>query len=95
MHIKPHLCQEVARCAAAGFPPKNEQDVRNVSAEGSFVQCLVVFSIVVFICSLFIPLLFTRFNVVVVNSHNDIDIWTISSTTRATRPSDKISKTHS
>ena len=46
-------------------------------------------------CSLLIPLLLNRFNAVVVNGHDSIEMWTIGPadyTKRAMRPSDWNSK---
>ena len=54
----------------------------------SFAQFSVVFFVVVFICLLLICLLLNRYNVVVVNGNDDMEMWTTSSTTRGTRPSD-------
>ena len=59
---------------------------------------VVVFFLAVYSCSLFIPLLLNRFNVVVVNGHDDIEMWTIGpanyrgQTTRAIRSLDWNSK---
>ena len=47
----------------------------------------VVFSFVVCVGSFLIKFSFIRFNVVVVIGHDDIEVWTKSSTMRATRPS--------
>ena len=52
---------------------------------GMYFFC--VFSFVVCIGSFLIQLSFIRFNVVVIG-HDDIEMWTKSSTMRATRPSD-------
>ena len=41
----------------------------------SFVNVFVVFFLVAFICELLIPLLLNRFNVVVVNGRDDIEMW--------------------
>ena len=49
-----------------------------------------VFSIVVYIGSFLIQLSLIRFNVVVVIGHDDIEIWTTTSTTRATWPSERL-----
>ena len=57
----------------------------------SFLNSLVVFLLVVNSCSLLIPLLLNRFNVVVVNGHDSIEMWTIGPgnyTKHAIRPSD-------
>ena len=43
----------------------------------SFLNSCVVFLLAVYSCSLLIPLLINRFNVVVVNGHDDIEMWTI------------------
>ena len=43
----------------------------------SFLTSFVVFFLAVYRCSLLIPLLLNRFNVVVVNGHDDIDMWTV------------------
>ena len=43
----------------------------------SFLNSVVVFFLVVYSCSLLIPLLLNRFNVVVVNGHDDIEMWNI------------------
>ena len=48
----------------------------------------VVFTFVVCIGSFLIQLSFIHFNVVVVIGHDDIEMWTKSSSMRATRPSD-------
>ena len=46
----------------------------------SFLNSFVVFFLAVYSCSLLIPLLLNRFNVVVVNGHDDIEMWTIGPT---------------
>ena len=81
------------------FPPNNEQGVillcirrRSGSVEDQFCKFFVLFFFVVSICSFLISLLFIRFNVVVVNGHDDIDSSTTSYTTRVTRSSDCNSK---
>ena len=51
----------------------------------NFVDSFVVVFVVVFICSLLMPLILDRFNVVVVNGHNDTEMTTASSKTRAIR----------
>ena len=59
----------------------------------SFLNVFVVFLLAVYSCSLLIPLLLNRFNVVVVNGHDDVDMWTVGPanyTTRAIRPSDSL-----
>ena len=43
----------------------------------SFLNSIVVFLLAVYSCSLLIPLLLNRFNIVVVNGHDDIEMWTI------------------
>ena len=65
------------------------------SLQVSFLNSFVVFLLAVSSCSLLIPLLLIRFNVVVVNGHDSIETWTIGPanyTTRAIRPSDWNSK---
>ena len=76
----------------------NEKGVRCIrrrsgSPAGQFFNAFVVFFLAVYSCSLLIPLLLNRFNVVVVNGHDDIEMWTIGSanfTTRTIRPSDSL-----
>ena len=66
---------------------EGEVDPRQVS----FLDSFVVFILAVYSYSVLIPLVLNRFNVVVVNGHDDIDMWTIGSAnymTRAIRPSD-------
>ena len=43
----------------------------------SFLNSFVDFFLAVYSCSLLIPLLLNRFNVVVVNGHDDIEMWNI------------------
>ena len=43
----------------------------------SFLTSFVVFLLTVYSCSLSIHLLLNRFNVVVANGHDDIEMWTI------------------
>ena len=60
-----------------------------------FSILFVVFLIPVYSCSLLIPLLLNRFNAVVVNGHDSIEMWIIGPadyTKRAMRPSDWNSK---
>ena len=60
-----------------------------------FLNSFVVFLRAVYNCSLLILILLNRFNIVVVNGHDDIEMWTIgpaNNTTRAIRPSDWNSK---
>ena len=60
-----------------------------------FLNSFVVFLLAVYSGSLLIPILLNCFNIVVVNSHDDIEMWTIGPanyTTRAIRPSDWNSK---
>ena len=66
-----------------------------IRGQVSFLNYVVVFFLAVYSCSLLIPLLLDRFNVVVVNCHDDIEMWTTGPanyTTRAMRPSDWNSK---
>ncbi len=61
-----------------------------IRGQVSFLDSFVVFIFAVYRCSLLI-LVLNRFNVVVVNGHDAIDMWTIrpaNYTTRAIRPSD-------
>ena len=61
----------------------------------SFLNAFVIFFLAVYSCSLFIPLLLNRLTVVVVNGHDDVEMWTIGPanyTTRAVRSSDWNSK---
>ena len=51
----------------------------------SFLNSFVVFLLAVYSCSLQIPLLLNRFNVVVVNGHGDIEMWTIGPAIRRAR----------
>ena len=74
----------------------NEKGVRCIrrrsgSAAGQFLNSVVVFFLAVCSCSLLIPLVLNRFNVVVVNGSDNIEMWTIGPanyTKRAIRPSD-------
>ena len=50
---------------------EGEMDPRQVS----FVNVIVVFFLVAFICYLSIPLLLNRFNVVAVNGRDDVEMW--------------------
>ena len=43
----------------------------------SFLNAFVIFFLAVYSCSLFIPLLLNRLTVVVVNGHDDVEMWTI------------------
>ena len=61
----------------------------------SFLNSFVVFLLAVYSCSLLTPLLLNRFNFVVVNGHDSIEMWNIGPadyTKRAIRPSDWNSK---
>ena len=63
-----------------------------ISGRLVFSQFFRRFSVVVCVGSFLIQLSLIRFNVVVVIGHDDIEMWTTSSTTRATWPSDWNSK---
>ena len=66
---------------------------RSGFAEGFLYFIFHIFSFVVCIVSFLIQSsYFIRFNVVVVISHDDIEMWTTSCTTRLTWPSDWNSK---
>ena len=60
---------------------EGEVDPRQVS----FLNSFVVFFLAVYRCSLLTPLLLNRFNGVVVNGHDDIDMWTIGPANYTTR----------